>query len=58
MQENWDHTALLVATVSNILRDPKKSKAVKAEEIHPFYRPKKTKAQVPITVLKDLFVKN
>lgn len=56
-RDAWDHTALLVSVVANIMRDPKKGKTVTAEEIHPFYAKPKQVVKVPLTVLRDVFVK-
>lgn len=42
------------------MRDPKKSKAITPDELNPYHVKQKPKniPKVPITVLKDLFVKN
>jgi hypothetical protein len=56
----WNQTSALLATVINIMRDPKKSKAITPDELNPYHVKQKPKniPKVPITVLKDLFVKN
>jgi len=55
MARDWDHTALIVSTMLNINRDPKKSKPVSQSQCHPFLchkKKKKTIEKVPITALK------
>ena len=48
-----------MALIVNLLRDPKKSKSVKAEDFNPY----RVRARdnfipnVPVSVLKDIFVK-
>ena len=55
----WEQTSAQMALIVNLLRDPKKSKPVKAEDFNP-YRVQ-TKKQfipnLPLSVLKDVFVR-
>ena len=55
----WNQTSLLVAAVINIMRDPKKGKPATPDMFNPFALKEKKKptATVPITVLKDVFVR-
>jgi len=46
-----------MALVVNIVRDPKKSKPVKSSDFNPYYVKPKTVVKVPLSVLKDVFVK-
>lgn len=56
----WNQTSTLIAVVINLMRDPKK-KAVTPKMFNPFLNKKQEKepvAQVPVSVLKDVFVRN
>ena len=55
----WNQTSSMIAVVINMMRDPKKSKAVTPDMFNPFAkkRNKQSAKKVPITVLRDLFVK-
>jgi len=35
-RDEWNHTASLMALMVNINRDPKKGRAVKPDDFHPF----------------------
>jgi hypothetical protein len=37
VKESWDHTASLMALIANVNRDPKKGRALKPKDFHPFY---------------------
>ncbi|MFA5526637.1 MAG: hypothetical protein WC992_07425 [Acholeplasmataceae bacterium] len=41
MTAAWDQTALVVATVLNVNRDPKKGKPVNPDDINPYRRGKR-----------------
>ena len=51
----WGQTASLLAMIANILRDPKKTKAVKPADFNPYNV--KPKAKVPVSILKDIWCK-
>jgi len=53
----WGQTSALLATVINIMRDPKKGKPVTPEMFNPFISKPKVIPKVPVSVLKDIFVK-
>lgn len=57
----WQQTSSLMAIVANIMRDPKKGKAVSPDDFNPYSQKKKKHSQavpiVPIDVLKQIFVK-
>jgi len=63
-EDNWNHTAALLAMQANANRDPKKGRAFKPADFHPIpaTRTKRTKSPPPpppkgdITMLK-IFVK-
>ncbi|MCL2646113.1 MAG: hypothetical protein FWD61_03795 [Phycisphaerales bacterium] len=63
-EDNWNHTAALLAMQANSNRDPKKGRSFKPADFHPIptTRVKRTKSSPPpplksdITVLK-IFVK-
>ena len=59
-RQAWNHTSALLALIYNIHRDPKRSSAKKPEDLNPHQERKKTPheelPQVPITVLKEIFV--
>ena len=48
-----------MALIVNLLRDPKKSQPVKAEDFNPYRVREKDRfiPNVPISVLKDIFIK-
>ena len=48
-----------MALIVNLLRDPKKSKPVKAEDFNPYRARSRDNfiPNVPVSVLKDIFVK-
>ncbi len=51
----WGQTASLLAMIANILRDPKKTKAVKPADFNPYNV--KPKAKVPVSILRDIWCK-
>ena len=51
----WGQTASLLAMIVNILRDPKKTKAVKPADFNPYNV--KPKAKVPVSILRDIWCK-
>ena len=55
----WEQTAAQMALIVNLLRDPKKSKPVKAEDFNPYRLREKDRfiPNVPLSVLKDVFVR-
>jgi len=58
VSEAWNHTSHLLALIANVNRDPKKTRAVKPADFHPFMKKKsgwKLKAK-DIGILKDVFV--
>jgi len=57
-RSDWDRTSMLIAVVINMMRDPKKSRGVVPTTFNPFRnKKKKTIPIVPLTVLKDVFVR-
>lgn len=57
----WNQTSMLLAMIANIMRDPKKGKPAKPEDFNPYARKvsdKKPIPVVPLSVLKDIFVKD
>ncbi len=57
-RDEWNRTAALMALVANIMRDPKKGKPAKPEDFTPSaVKIKKPVPKVPLTVLRDVFVK-
>ena len=53
----WEQTASLMALIVNLMRDPKKNKAVKAEDFNPYTVKEKAFLKAPLSVLRDVFVK-
>ena len=51
----WGQTASLLAMIANVLRDPKKTKAVKPADVNPYNV--KPKAKVPVSILRDIWCK-
>ena len=51
----WGQTASLLAMIANVLRDPKKTKAVKPADFNPYNVKQKTKA--PVSILRDIWCK-
>lgn len=51
----WGQTASLLAMIANVLRDPKKTKAVKPADFNPYNV--KPKAKVPVSILRDIWCK-
>jgi len=53
--ESWDHTAAIVATLANIHRDNKKTKAITIDQIHPYLKPQATNKPLPMAAFKQHF---
>jgi hypothetical protein len=53
----WEQTSSLMALVVNLTRDPKKSKAAKPADFNPYYIKPKVVTKVPLSILKDVFVR-
>ena len=50
-QDNWNHTAALLAMLANVNRDPKKGRAFKPADFHPIptaHAVKRTKSSPPL----------
>lgn len=54
----WEQTASLMALVVNLVRDPKKGKPAKPADFNPYYQKEKPKVKVPLSFLKEVFVKD
>jgi len=46
-----------MALIVNLMRDPKKNKAVKAEDFNPYTVKEKASLKAPLSVLRDVFIK-
>lgn len=60
-RDRWNHTASLLALISNCHRDPKKSRATRPRDFHPHTLTKtaptgEVKQRVGVEVLKQVFV--
>jgi len=60
-RDRWQHTASLMALLANCHRDPKKSRAFRPKDFHPFEKSRRRlSGQKPpkagIEVLKQVFV--
>ena len=61
-EDNWNHTAALMALLANANRDPKRGRAFKPADFHPALPVKRGRAGPPpplkgeITMLKTVFV--
>lgn len=60
-RDRWQHTASLMALLANCHRDPKKSRAFRPKDFHPFEKSRRrpTGEKFPkagIEVLKQVFV--
>lgn len=53
----WAQTSNLMAMIINVMRDPKKSKAVSASEFNP-YMQKKTAGKAPLSILREIWCKD
>lgn len=53
----WAQTSNIMAMIINVMRDPKKSKAVSASEFNP-YMQKKTAGKVPLSILREIWCKD
>ena len=66
-EDQWNHTAAVMALVANVNRDPKKGRASKPADFHPIrHRPRTSEShhaqaapiKADICVLKTVFVDN
>lgn len=60
-RDRWNHTASLLALISNCHRDPKKSRAARPKDFHPHLRDQRRKSnarnpRVGVEVLKQVFI--
>jgi hypothetical protein len=59
-RDRWNHTATLLALISNCHRDPKKSPPVRPRDFHPYAgsvrRAGALKPRIGIDVLKQVFI--
>jgi len=60
-RDRWNHTASLMALISNCHRDPKRSRAARPKDFHPHTQskpslPSESKPRVGVEVLKQVFV--
>lgn len=53
----WAQTSCLMALVANIMRDPKKSKAVEPSDFNPYSHHEKPVVKAPLTILRDIWCK-
>ena len=53
----WAQTSNIMAMIINVMRDPKKSKAVNASEFNP-YMQKKTAGKAPLSILREIWCKD
>ena len=51
---DWGRTSCLMALIANILRDPKKTKAVKPGDFNPYFQKQKPVQRVNIAQLKAM----
>lgn len=51
----WGRTSCLMALIANILRDPKKVKAVKPADFNPYFHKSKPMMKVTVAQLKGMF---
>jgi hypothetical protein len=60
-QEDWNHTASVLAMVANVNRDPKKGRPLRPGDFHPHVKPTASEPpppQAPVSLLKSVFVDN
>lgn len=50
----WGRTSCLMALIANILRDPKKTKPVKAGDFNPYFQKQKPIQRVNVAQLKAM----
>jgi len=51
----WGQTSCMMALIANIMRDPKKSKALTPADFNPYNEKKKQDVVVPVSFLKELW---
>ncbi|WP_437226005.1 hypothetical protein SH661x_004356 [Planctomicrobium sp. SH661] len=61
-RDRWNHTASLLALITNCHRDPKKARAARPRDFHPHARPQRSppddqKPRVGVDVLKQVFLR-
>jgi hypothetical protein len=58
VSESWNHTSQLLALIANVNRDPKKTRAFKPADFHPFMKKRGWKLNAKdIGILKNVFVR-
>lgn len=57
-QENWNHTASVLAMLANVNRDPKKGRPLRPADFHPLMTPASDPPplKAPVSLLKTIFV--
>ncbi|MFV0444652.1 MAG: hypothetical protein ACK5Q5_13865 [Planctomycetaceae bacterium] len=59
-RDRWNHTASLLALITNCHRDPKKARAARPKDFHPHAKERRSrherKPRVGVEVLKQVFV--
>ena len=61
-EDNWNHTAAIMALLANVNRDPKRGRPFKPADFHPALPGRQARTQSPsvlkgeITMLKTVFV--
>lgn len=59
-RDRWNHTASLLALITNCHRDPKKARAARPKDFHPHSKVNRTRHEhkpvVGVEVLKQVFV--
>ena len=53
----WEQTSSLMALIVNLVRNPTKSKPAKSADFNPYRHTPKPITKVPLTILRDVFVK-
>ena len=63
-EDNWNHTAAVMALIANVNRDPKRGRALKPADFHPALPGRRERTGPPaplkgdIAMLKTVFVDN
>jgi hypothetical protein len=53
-EDLWNHTSHILALIANVNRDPKKSSAVKPEDLNPYARRRRNRVDIPNVKMKDV----
>lgn len=53
----WQRTAGLMALIVNLVRNPKKSKPATPADFNPYHAKPKAVVKAPLSILKEVFVK-